>query len=773
LRLSAARSAFLPLGIAVLMTASPVAARAQDLGCGVGDVEVRSLQFRGNAAIKDRELALRVTTTPSAISRRSLHLPFGARRCLNKQYLPRDLTNLELYYRERGYYDVKVNVRVDTIVGATGAVAVTFSIVEGPPTMLRSYRVTGLEGIADSALIMNDLRLRTGRPFDLGLFFADLDSISRRLRNSGYFRAATFRAHERPGDSRSATAEITVVPGKRQRFGIPTIHVQSVDERGRQVSDDIVRQVIGISPGTYYSDRAIKEAQRSLFQLGIYRHVEVEPLPDNLQPAGDSVVVLDVRLSEDYMKRLDSEYGWGSLDCGRVRAQYSDLNFLRSARRLEVTAQASKIGYGEPLASGVSRRVCTQLASVSSSTVDGKNALESDSAFSSFLHYYGGVSIRQPQLLGTRWVPTLSLYSERRGEYKAYLRTTNVGADVSATRDLSDRTQVRFGYSLEYGETSAQPAVLCALFSRCDESSRREISRLATLGVASATVSRHKTDNAVTPTRGSILRAELRSSASPWLLTDSTLFFNKATADVAFYMPFGWRNVVSFRLRGGAAFGRRLNDPLQFVPPQERLYAGGATSVRGFQQNELGDAVYIARARDVHRDTVVPPYYYYVADSVPAVPYERVVPLGGNTLFVANIEYRVRDPFILPDLLQYIFFLDGGDVWNRPSTLSMKWTPGVGIRVLSPLGPVQVNLGLNRYARPSGPIYFEDPTRVTGVRPDISPLYCVSPGNKIPLDNSISGVFQPPAGGAECPKSYQPRSPRQRLTFTISIGPDF
>jgi outer membrane protein assembly factor BamA len=251
------------------------------------------------------------------------------------------------------------------------------------------------------------------------------------------------------------------------------------------------------------------------------------------------------------------------------------------------------------------------------------------------------------------------------------------------------------------------------------------------------------------------------------------LFFNKASADIAFYVPFGGRNVLSFRIRGGAAFGRRLNDPVPFVPPQERLYAGGATSLRGFQQNELGDAVYIARASDVHRDTVAVPYRYYVADSVPAVPYDRVVPLGGNTLFVTNIEYRVRDPFILPDLLQYAFFLDGGDVWNRPSRLSMKWTPGVGIRVLSPLGPIQVNLGLNRYPRPSGPIYFEDPSRVTGVRPDISPLYCVSPGNTIALDNSIPGVFQPPTSGAECPSSYLPRSRRQRLTFTISIGPDF
>jgi len=767
LRHFAARSAFQLAGFAALVFVTPLAARAQDLNCDLGDVEVRSLRFVGNRAVGDDELAVRVTTTPSSLIRRSLRI-LGARRCLNRQYLPRDVAGLESYYRERGFY----NVNVDTIITpvSKGAVAVTFTIVEGPPTMLRSYRVTGLDSLADSASLMSGLRLRPGRPFDLGLFFADVDSIRRRLRNSGYYRAITLVAHERFADSLMAVAEIDVVPGTRQRFGVPLIHVSPVDERGQQVPDDIVRRVMGIAPGTYYSDRAITEAQRSLFQLSVYRHVEVEPLPDSLQPPGDTVVVLDVRLSEDYTKRLDSEYGWGSLDCGRIRAQYADLNFAHSARRFEVTGQASKIGFGEPLAGSASRDFCTWAAGVSSTTVDGKNALESDSAFSSFLHYYGGVSIRQPRLLGTAWVPTLSVYSERRGEYKAFLRTTNVGADFSATRDIADRTELRLGYSREYGQTTAQPAVLCALFSRCDDASRREISRRATLGVASAVLSRARVDHMVSPTRGTIARVELRSSASSLFGTDSALFFNKASGDISVYLPLGWRNVVSLRVRAGAVFGRRLTDSLPFVPPQERLYAGGASSIRGFQQNELGDVVYIARDREVQRDTVSATPNYTVANTA---PYERVVPLGGNTLFVTNIEYRVRDPFILPSLLQYIFFVDGGDVWNRTSTLSIKWTPGIGIRALTPVGPVQANFGWNRYARPGGAMYFEDPSRATSlVRPDISPLYCVSPGNTIVLDRR-DGVLQPPLVGGECPRTYLPRSRRSGLTITVSIGSDF
>ena len=100
---------------------------------------------------------------------------------------------------------------------------------------------------------------------------------------------------------------------------------------------------------------------------------------------------------------------------------------------------------------------------------------------------------------------------------------------------------------------------------------------------------------------------------------------------------------------------------------------------------------------------------------------------------------------------------------------------GLGLRVLTPVAPIQVNIGYNPYPRPNGPIYFEDPTRVqSAIRPDISPLYCVSPNNQIDLELR-DGVLQPP-GGSGCPASYHPPERKtwyRRLVLTFSIGPDF
>jgi outer membrane protein assembly factor BamA len=759
----ALRAATIALFATAASVAAPAPARAQDLSCDEPtDREVRELVFRGNRALSGDDLALRVRTTPSALLRRSIRVPLGAKRCLDIVELRRDLFRLKNYYLERGFYSTKVDTLVEPLGGGRDVVRVVFNIDEGLPVILRSYDVTGLEGIPDSAGIMNRRQLRVGQPFDRGLFVADMDSILQRLRNAGFYRATLVNSHDLNQDSLIARVAITVLPGKRARFGEPVVQVTPVDERGQQLSTRTVRRVLGISPGDQYSDRAIIEAQRSLFQLGTYRHIEVAPLPDSLQPGGDTIVVLQVSLTEDYMRRVDSEFGWATLDCGRLRMQYTDLNFASTARRLELTAQASKIGYGEPLATRGTRDVCT---------LNGNSPLAEDSAFSSQLHYHAGIALRQPRLLGTRWVPTLSVYSERRGEYKAYLRTTNVGGDFSATRDVAERTQLRLGYSIEYGRTTAPDAVLCALFSRCDDDSRRRILEFATLGVASATVVRIRTDNLVSPTRGSVMRAETRTSASSLLGTSSSLFFNKGSGDIGWYRPFGGHNVLALRFRAGAVVGRRLSDTLAFVPPQERLYAGGPTSVRGFQSNELGEVVYIARAGEVARDSSVVGPDSVWRFSVPATSgFERVVPLGGNTLFVANLEYRIRDPIFLPDYVQYTLFLDAGDAWNRPSPPRIKWTPGAGVRLLTPVGPIQMNVGFNPYKRETGPIYFEDPALAASA---ISPLYCVSPGNIIDLKRK-DGVLQPVQPG--CDRSYTPPERKQwykKLTFTFSIGPDF
>src|SRR5204862_8290543 len=128
-----------------------------------------------------------------------------------------------------------------------------------------------------------------------------------------------------------------------------------------------------------------------------------------------------------------------------------------------------------------------------------------------------------------------------------------------------------------------------------------------------------------------------------------------------------------------------------------------------------------------------------------SIAIDRCVPQGSNSLVYTNMEYLLLDPFFFPDLLQYTLFIDGCDVWTRGTTHSFKCTPGVGIRALTPVGPIQVNVGYNRYEREPGALYFN---------PDVSTLLCVTRGNAVDyVGKQIDGqtVFEQKDIAQKCP----------------------
>ena len=459
------------------------------------------------------------------------------------------------------------------------------------------------------------------------------------------------------------------------------------------------------------------------------------------------------------MRQVDTEFGWATLDCFRTTARYTDKNFLSNARRLDVSGVVSKLGYARP--TDFARDACY------------RHDLDKDSSIaSSIVNYSVKTTLQQPQRPG-RLNPAYSLYREERGEYLAYLRRTFVGGEASASKDLGGNMLGRAAYTLEFGRTKAEPALLCAVFSRCDQESQRQVYKALPFAVASGAFQWRNTDNQFDPRRGAIVRAEMRGS-SRFILSDTSLSFLKATVDGAWYHALAPRTVFAVRLRLGGINGGGSANGTKLPPPQERLYAGGATSVRGYQQNQLGALVYLIDRAGVDSIRANDTTIVYVIKSENIAP-ERVVPVGGNWLFVTNVDLRLRDPFF-PNLIQYTLFTDAGAVWTqRPRTRlagqQLKYTPGFAVRYFSPVGPIQVNVGYNPYGRAAGVAYYAP--AITGRS---APLTCVTPSaaTAIPIHLRSGEWTQDP--NAVCPQSYAPPQSRaflKSLTFTISIGPDF
>jgi len=768
------RRALLALGfvVAALSLAAPTTVSAQDIACDRGDMEVVGVEFVGNRAFSNAQLAIGLVTTPSSWFRRVIRI--GTRRCLDTLEVKRDPIRLLYFYNQHGFTGTKVGARVDTV--RKSAVRVVFGIQEGDPIIIRDLTITGLDSVPRSDRIIRDLPIKVGERFDKIAMEAARDTILRRLRNTGYPAADLFRSYESDSAARVASVKLDVATGPRARIGAVNITVTPREGANEQISKSQVRKTLGFEPGDLYRERELEDAKRALYLSDAYRHVEVRPDTASLAPSGDSTIDVNVTLAETFMRSLRPSFGWATLDCFRTQVDYSDAGFLGGLRRLDVSARASKIGVGYPTeATGAFGDICPRAK---------------EDVYSDTLNYYVGATLHQTSLFGLRMLPSLTLYSELRSEYKVYQRYTPVGAILSLNQQLPRRIGATYAYQLEYGRTNAEPAIFCGVIGICDVNEQNFLKRSQRLATVSVALGRDRRNNAFYPTGGSTMSLELRT-ANQLIGSDPDLQFNKILGDASWYWALPRNSVLVARLRGGLVFGREVTlgtDTTVFIPQQERLYAGGANTVRGYKQNELGPVVYLPdtvkvcsapTGACVYPTVDAPDTVYFSSD--PAKRF-RTLPVGGNSVLVANLELRMPSPYI-SDKLQFAFFADAGQVWTRggagieESFNSLRITPGVGIRVASPVGPIRLDVGFNPYQRQSGAAYWDAPAQAGE-----APLYCISPGNGLPVTGWHKGAYgedEKPAQQAptkECLTSYQPPKASsfwKRLSFQASIGQAF
>ncbi|MBN1542268.1 BamA/TamA family outer membrane protein, partial [candidate division KSB1 bacterium] len=96
------------------------------------------------------------------------------------------------------------------------------------------------------------------------------------------------------------------------------------------------------------------------------------------------------------------------------------------------------------------------------------------------------------------------------------------------------------------------------------------------------------------------------------------------------------------------------------TPIEERFYAGGSTSIRGWSRSQLGP---LGRSGE---------------------------PLGGNSLFEFSQEWR----FPIHGNLSGVFFFEGGNVWSLCLTLpltDLRYAAGCGLRFSTPIGPIRLD----------------------------------------------------------------------------------
>ena len=638
---------------------------------------VRSLAFDGNRALDDFTLSTAIATSQSSFFARVWWLRWthlGERRYLSEVEFRRDVLRLLLLYRQSGY----VNAVVDTLVQRTPRDAfITFRIHEGAPVRLERLDVVGADAILNVRQLTKELLLRVGDPFNRFLFQASADTIVARLKNAGYPHAAVLRNFDEDDAALTATATLEAVPG-------PRIWIGDVLIQGLSRMDTApVRRMLSVKPGDLFQQNRLYLSQRDLYDMGVFRSVNVV-LADSVPPApgapGDTLARVVVRLAEGPGHRVLGGMGYGTIDCFRLQGGWTAYDFLGGARALDVTGSVSKLGVGTPTDAGLRDNVC--------------QSLQSDPT-SDTVNYNVGLTVRQPTFFSPRHTARLGVFAERRSEFKTYTRQ-DVGVNPAVTVNARRNIPVTIGYAFSVGRTTADPAIYCIRFTVCTEADQAALASSRRFAAVTVSGARNQVNSVLDPTHGSLVTVGLMH-ASPVVGSDTLYDFNRGELEVSRYYSLGRRGVFAWRARAGAIIpGREIRlapQPVQFVPPDQRFYGGGPNSVRGYARNGLGPRVYVTT------DTI-------------SLSDVRAAPTGGNSILVLNSELRFATP-LFPDRMRVALFVDAGQVWElsgQTSVHGIRVTPGAGLRFTTPLGPVRIDAAYNDYAAEAGDVYFLNTT---------------------------------------------------------------
>jgi len=572
-----------------------------------------------------------------------------------REQLDADMAALRKAYLERGYVDVGRPVTDLRVVPGSDAaereVAITVTISEGPLMTVRTIAFAGRDQLPEATL-RSLLTGLDGMPYYQPTVDAARDRLESEYLNRG-FRRAHVRVEPLPADS---------LPDVRIRFVIqegPQVMVDRILVAGNQrVSDATIRRELEIRSGQPLGDESVRQSQRRLAALGLFRRVTISELPHGQERLSDVLVTVE----ETPATTLG--YG-GGVEFQKVETtEFAPRGFFEIGRR-NLWGKNRSVNFFSRVSFRRRGATDTTDPSVPPVTITPTN-----------LEYRVIGSYREPRFLNSRADLQVS------GVFEQGSRTSFRYRRRSSRIDLGGR--LASGWSL-LGQYSFERNEI--FDDRINASDRPLIDRVfpqVRLSIVSASTVRDTRDDALDPGKGNLVSL---SGDLALRQLGSEVGFAKAFAQAFVYRQLPTKRRMVFaagaRLGLGAGFSRSVRlldadgqpvlDPggqplsvtVRALPASERFFAGGDTTVRGFQLDRLG------RPDTFDRDGT---------------------PIGGHAEIVLNSELRIA---VRGDLGVAVF-LDAGNVFGRVSDLSvaqLRASAGFGIRYKSPVGPLRVDLG--------------------------------------------------------------------------------
>jgi len=367
----------------------------------------------------------------------------------------------------------------------------------------------------------------------------------------------------------------------------------------RTVSEAFLRKHLLVQPGDPFSPSQIDKARQDLLSLGVFASVRVIPATQ-LDAAG--ALPLEVDVAERAPHAVDVGAAW-STDLGaNANVAWHHRNLFGEAEQLNLTASVQLGG--------------------NATTKPG---------------FQVGAQFIKPDFLRRDQSLEIKLNAVDRNliPYEQRALTEQIGI----TRKLSPH------WSMQAGILGEQESIKQEGVSR----------RYNFVGLPVA-LKYDSTISLLDPTSG--MRASVSFMPVQSLGGGGTYTITELTASAYFDLSTEGRSVIAIRglvgqVSGAGVFG---------IPPDQRLYAGGTGTVRGYRYQSVG----------------------------PKFPNGK--PTGGTAVSAASVEFRQR-------FLEHwgaAVFLDMGQASDDGKPFSSNWRAGAGggVRYYTPIGPIRVDFAV-------------------------------------------------------------------------------
>ena len=376
----------------------------------------------------------------------------------------------------------------------------------------------------------------------------------------------------------------------------------------KHMNEAFVRQRLLIHQGEAFSPQAVETARADLSSIGVFSVVRANPA-SALDPQGQLPITFD--LTERPLHAVDVGVGY-STDLGaNFNLGWHDRNLFGNAEQLNLTASYQA----------------------------GGDALVHPG-------YQAGAQFLKPDFLARDQQFELDLNAVKQ-DLQAYNQTALM-EKVALNRKLSPHWTVSLGLSGE------QESIL-----------QEDVTRHYNLVGIPASLKYDSTTSMLDPTQG--IRAAILLTPTQSLGTPGATFL-LAQVSGSTYLDFfdNGRSVLALRGLVGQASGVGLFG----LPPDQRFYAGGSATVRGYRYQTLG----------------------------PQFPDEK--PTGGTAISAGTVEMRQR---ILGNY-GVVGFVDVGQVSANGEPFTSDWHAGAGVgaRYYTPIGPIRLDVAVPLNKLPGG-----------------------------------------------------------------------